>query len=156
MENESRKQERPEGQHHSILFECSGLLQIIIIMLFACLYFLFLNCCYWSPVIVDAAAYDPRTAGKTHPESFDAAPLISFDSQSPSKIARTTHIERGGGFIPAGWNPFGFKITALGEKFLEFDGSRDSDIGRFLASLTKRATLSVIKKQWLEVRNHPV
>ena len=107
-------------------------------------------------MIVDAAAYDPRTVSKTHPESFDAAPLISFDSQSPSKISRTTHIERGGGFIPAGWNPFGFKITALGEKFLEFDGSRDSDIGRFLASLTKRATLSVIKKQWLEVRNHPV
>lgn len=34
-------------------------------------------------------------------------------------------IHRGGGLIPAGYNPFGYKITPLGEAFLEFDGSRE-------------------------------
>jgi hypothetical protein len=32
-------------------------------------------------------------------------------------------IHRGGGLIPAGYNPFGYKITPLGQAFLEFDGS---------------------------------
>jgi hypothetical protein len=67
-----------------------------------------------------------------------------------------TTIERGGGlssFVPAGYNPFGYKITELGSQFLEFDGSLDSDVGRFLASVktTKRKRFDTIKEQWLEI-----
>jgi len=65
---------------------------------------------------------------------------------------------RGGGAaalnpFPAGYNPFGYKLTALGKTFLEFDGSLDSDVGRFLSTLKggKRKTRSVMKEQWLEI-----
>lgn len=63
-------------------------------------------------------------------------------------------IPRGGGsyFIPGGYNPFGYKITKLGEEFLKFEGSLDSDVGRLLASLKSgRKRFSSIKSQWLEV-----
>jgi hypothetical protein len=64
-----------------------------------------------------------------------------------------TRIPRGGGWswIPAGWNPFGYKITPLGEEFLKFDGSLHGDVGRFLAAMKSRKTTSSIKQQWLEV-----
>ncbi len=63
-----------------------------------------------------------------------------------------THIPRGGGtLIPAGYNPFGYKITSLGEEFLKFDGSLDSDVGRLLASLKQRKRFATIKEQWLEI-----
>lgn len=64
------------------------------------------------------------------------------------------NVQRGGGlssFIPSGYNPFGYQITELGEKFLEFDGSLDSDIGRFLASVKTRKRFDAIKSQWLEI-----
>jgi hypothetical protein len=58
----------------------------------------------------------------------------------------------GGSFLPAGWNPLGYAITELGKKFLEFDGSRECDVGRFIASLKSgRKTKSTIKEQWLEI-----
>ena len=57
----------------------------------------------------------------------------------------------GGGFLPAGWNPFGFKITELGQRYLAFQGSLDSDVGRFLASLKTRKTAATIKAQWIEI-----
>lgn len=57
----------------------------------------------------------------------------------------------GGGFIPGGYNPFGYKITTLGLTFLEFDGSLDSDVGRFLTSIRERKRLVAIKAQWLEI-----
>jgi hypothetical protein len=62
-------------------------------------------------------------------------------------------IPRGGGWIiPAGYNPFGFKITELGEAFLKYDGSLDCDVGRFLASLKSgRKRMTELKAQWLEV-----
>lgn len=67
-------------------------------------------------------------------------------------IDRMVRIPRGGGYIPAGWNPFGYFITPLGLKFLEFDGSLDSDIGRFLASLKSgRKKRSALREQWLEI-----
>ena len=53
--------------------------------------------------------------------------------------------------IPAGYNPFGYKITLLGEQFLEFGGSLESDVGRFLASLKERKTMATIKTTWLEI-----
>ena len=64
----------------------------------------------------------------------------------------TTIVPRGGGWIPAGYHPFGYKITTLGEEFLKYDGSLDSDVGRFLASLkSSRKTVSALKAQWLEI-----
>ncbi|KAL3758181.1 hypothetical protein ACHAWU_004819 [Discostella pseudostelligera] len=46
--------------------------------------------------------------------------------------------------FPEGYNPFGYNLTALGKTFLEFDGSLDSDVGRFLSTLKggKRITRS--------------
>lgn len=40
---------------------------------------------------------------------------------------------RGGAALnlfPSGYNPFGYGLTPLGQRFLEFDGSLDSDVGR--------------------------
>lgn len=61
-------------------------------------------------------------------------------------------IPRGGWTVfPAGWNPFGYKMTKLGEEFLTFEGCRDCDVGRFLASLKGRKSWKTIKDQWLEI-----
>jgi hypothetical protein len=61
-------------------------------------------------------------------------------------------IPRGGGWIPAGYHPMGYKISKLGVNFLDFDGSLESDIGRFLASMkSSRKTTAALKEQWLEV-----
>ena len=57
---------------------------------------------------------------------------------------------RGGGLL-SGMNPLGYKMTALGEQFLEFDGSRDSDLGRLLSSLKSSKRHSSIKSEWLEL-----
>ena len=62
------------------------------------------------------------------------------------------NIARGGGYLPAGWNPFGYYITDLGLEYLNFDGSLDSDVGRFLASLkSSRKKRNVLREQWLEI-----
>mmetsp|Transcript_27848 Transcript_27848/g.88517 ORF Transcript_27848/g.88517 Transcript_27848/m.88517 type:complete len:127 (-) Transcript_27848:203-583(-) len=65
-------------------------------------------------------------------------------SQVSSPAAWTPPAEQlRGGFNPfAGINPFGYKITDLGEKFLAFDGSKESDLGRLLSSLKSRKTTS--------------
>jgi hypothetical protein len=60
-------------------------------------------------------------------------------------------IPRGGWVIPAGWNPFGYKITKQGEDFLKFGGTLDSDVGRVLASLKNRKRWSTLKSDWLEI-----
>jgi hypothetical protein len=80
----------------------------------------------------------------------------SMQSHDPStsrdlSSSIVTEINRGGGWIPAGYNPFGYQITELGETFLKFEGSLDSDVGRFLASCKSRKTLATIKAQWLEI-----
>lgn len=55
--------------------------------------------------------------------------------------------------FPAGYNPFGHSLTELGEKFLSFEGSLDSDLGKFLSTLKggKRKTLATLKEQWQEI-----
>jgi hypothetical protein len=60
---------------------------------------------------------------------------------------------RGGGSIfPAGWNPMGYKITPLGERFLSMGDSLSCDVGRFLASLkSNRKRRSILKDSWLEI-----
>jgi hypothetical protein len=61
-------------------------------------------------------------------------------------------ISRGGGYLPAGWNPFGYAITDLGLEYLKFEGSLDSDVGRFLASLKSgRKKHKIIREQWVEI-----
>jgi hypothetical protein len=63
-----------------------------------------------------------------------------------------TSLPRGGGWILAGYHPFGYKITKLGDEFLSWDGSLESDVGRFLASVkSNRKTRAALKAQWLEI-----
>jgi hypothetical protein len=80
-----------------------------------------------------------------------------IDISSPKIAAQVdlyvpTSIPRGGGWIPAGYHPMGYKISKLGVDFLDFDGSLESDIGRFLASMkSSRKTTAALKEQWLEI-----
>lgn len=55
--------------------------------------------------------------------------------------------------FPAGYNPFGHSLTSLGERYLSFDGSLESDVGTFLSTLKggKRKSAAVMKEQWLEI-----
>jgi len=55
--------------------------------------------------------------------------------------------------FPSGYNPFGYRLTDLGKAFLAFDGSLDSDVGRFLSTLKggRRRTAAAMKEQWLEI-----
>lgn len=58
---------------------------------------------------------------------------------------------RGGGML-SGWNPFGYGLTDLGTQFLSFEGSADSDVGRFLATFKSgRKRKKTLKDQWLEI-----
>ncbi|KAJ8600065.1 hypothetical protein CTAYLR_001868 [Chrysophaeum taylorii] len=57
---------------------------------------------------------------------------------------------RGGGMLD-GYHPFGVIITDLGARFLEFEGSRDSDLGRLLSSIKHRKRRATIKSEWLEI-----
>jgi hypothetical protein len=69
-----------------------------------------------------------------------------------SSLPTVTSLRGGEWLIPSGWNPFGYKITALGEEFLAFDGSLTCDVGRFLASLKAgRKRKSTLKAAWLEI-----
>jgi len=58
---------------------------------------------------------------------------------------------RGGGWIPAGYHPFGYKISPLGKTYLELGGCRESDVGRLLAGLSSRQSLASLQTTWLEV-----
>ena len=78
----------------------------------------------------------------------------AYNHISEEKTNLFQKISRGGAsLIPPGYHPFGYKLTVLGETFLSFDGSLDSDIGRFLASFKsgKRKTKSDLKDVWLEI-----
>eukprot|EP00956_Cyclotella_meneghiniana_P005568 scaffold7165_cov68-Cyclotella_meneghiniana.AAC.3 len=53
---------------------------------------------------------------------------------------------------PRRYNPFGYALTDLGKQYLSFQGSADSDIGRFLSTLKSgRKKETTIKEQWLEI-----
>ena len=93
------------------------------------------------------------TAYSSTPPHDDPISLRRLDfPNQPSTYAAPYSIPRGGGIIPAGYHPFGYRITSVGEEFLSFDGSLESDLGRFLASLkSKRRRESDLKEQWLEV-----
>ena len=77
---------------------------------------------------------------------------------SPGSVLDATAVSnlRGGAALnpfPSGYHPFGYGLTDLGKRYLEFDGSLDSDVGRFLATLKggKRKSADTMKEQWLEV-----
>jgi hypothetical protein len=77
---------------------------------------------------------------------------IPSSSTHHNILSSTLLIPRGGGYLPAGWNPFGYAITDLGLEFLKIDGSLDSDVGRFLASLKKgRKKHGILRDQWVEI-----
>ena len=85
-----------------------------------------------------------------------SSPIISSSAKAANHKPTTSTpftIPRGGFFkiIPGGYNPFGYKVTKLGLTFLEFEGSLDSDVGRFLTSIRARKRLPDIKAQWLEI-----
>ena len=74
-------------------------------------------------------------------------------SARTDEAQQVLNIPRGGwSIIPSGYNPLGYKITALGKQFLSFEGSLDSEVGRFLASLkAHRKRRKAIKEMWLEI-----
>ena len=84
-------------------------------------------------------------------------PSLSSAGHNPnlftvSNVGTNSLLIRGGGVLPAGYNPFGYKITSLGERYLGYDGSLDSDIGRFLSSVkVKRKSLKDLKSEWVEI-----
>lgn len=84
-------------------------------------------------------------------------PKIS-SALTQSTICSKVSLLRGGGAaalnpFPSGYNPFGYSLTELGKVYLDFDGSLESDVGRFLSTLKggKRKTAAVMKEQWLEI-----
>lgn len=92
-----------------------------------------------------------------HTKSCSKTPFNNNVDLSESKRELILSVPRGGFCCTlrtyfAGWNPFGYGLTALGKEFLEFEGSLDSDVGRFLASLKSgRKSKKTLKGQWLEV-----
>jgi hypothetical protein len=88
----------------------------------------------------------------------DTDMVSSCDDGTQTMISSIISSLRGGGAaalnpFPAGYNPLGYRLTALGITFLQFDGSLDSDVGRFLSTLKggQRKSMSVMKEQWLEI-----
>lgn len=78
--------------------------------------------------------------------------MISTEATATTSTTNNVLLEvRGGGYVPAGWNPFGYKISNLGEQYLAFGESLDSDVGRFLTSLKTRKSTAALKAQWVEI-----
>ena len=111
------------------------------------------------PILGLARCRTPRTPTTVS----NTAAVVHASAVSRIVVLCCSTLLRGGGdssgssagrlfFIPAGWNPLGYKITVLGEEFLKFDGSLDCDLGRFLASLKAgRRRTKALKASWLEI-----
>ena len=97
-----------------------------------------------------------------------AAPLLSPNKQTmiennPVSLATATteRIPRSRtaafGF-PAGWHPFGYALSELGERYLAFEGSRDGDVGKFLSSTLSgrksRKTRNELREYWREITRY--
>lgn len=76
---------------------------------------------------------------------------VKSTSMKQTTITTVQNLPRGGGWVPAGWNPLGYKLTALGDEFLSYQGSTDGDIGRFLSTLKTRKRFADLKANWLEI-----
>jgi hypothetical protein len=101
----------------------------------------------WSTVLLEEAP--TLQFWRTDQIVLRALPERARPTSSGSELL--LRIRGGGWIIPAGYNPFGYKITPLGVQFLSYDGSLDCDFGRFLASLKDRKRFATLKGQWLEV-----
>jgi hypothetical protein len=102
----------------------------------------------WSTVLVEEAP----TSQFWRTDHVELRALPERATRPTSSVSELLLRIRGGGWIiPAGYNPFGYKITPLGVQFLSYDGSLDCDVGRFLASLKDRKRFATLKGQWLEV-----
>jgi hypothetical protein len=87
--------------------------------------------------------------------SFSLHPFHNERSPSFKRAINTIYIlsikPGGDGWLPAGYNPFGYQITSLGKKYLKLGGSVESDVGRLLASLKSRKKMEDIQSIWLEI-----
>ena len=87
-------------------------------------------------------------------QSSDIYNDLAIVPDHPLFDAKTSSL-RGGAInpFPAGYNPFGYSLTDLGKTYLEFEGSLETDIGRFLSTLKsgKRKSRDTMKEQWLEI-----
>lgn len=95
-----------------------------------------------------------RRTNKNYSAGYSELAIVPHSS-SQSYYDSNLSSMRGGAVnvFPAGYNPFGHSLTELGEKFLSFEGSLDSDLGKFLSTLKggKRKTLATLKEQWQEI-----
>ena len=92
----------------------------------------------------------------SHPKVIQTKPhQLRTSTQELDTTTRTSSIStllRGGGSLLAGYNPFGYGITSLGLEFLQWEGSLDSDVGRFLATFKSgRKKKAALKDTWLEI-----
>ena len=104
-----------------------------------------------SQVSTDLASPPPTTTTPVSSTLVASHPCVAFALRGGGGSRRRAV---GGGFffIPAGWNPWGYRITALGHEYLSFDGARDGDVGRFLASLQNgRRRTEALRASWLEI-----
>lgn len=99
-----------------------------------------------------APSTSPSKSGIVQEPLLQAPETRLILASKSSTLNHSLHFRGGGWLIPAGWNPLGYRITSLGEEFLSYEGSLDSDVGRFLASVKSgRKSFQTIKEQWLEV-----
>ena len=100
-----------------------------------------------------SASYNDKAVGRLILHDNDIDNDRNSVNQLDSSGAIAIESLRGGAYLlPAGWNPMGYKITALGEQFLSLGDSLECDVGRFIASLkASRKRLSTIKDSWLEI-----
>jgi hypothetical protein len=104
------------------------------------------------------AFYFSASQGAQHSHVYSKAPSLNrfVKVRNEDTNSLRAAYELRGGYIPAGWNPFGYKLSDLGERFLSSEGALDCDVGRFLASFkttltSGRKSRSSMKGKWLEV-----
>ena len=106
--------------------------------------------CLLTAVLANVAAAVPLYAASANHASLGLGSALRR-SECGQRID-VLHVR--GGAMLAGLNPFGYKISERGETFLEYEGSRDSDLGKLLSSLKQRKTTSRIKSEWLELMRY--
>jgi len=98
-----------------------------------------------------------QNSSKKSSEYIDNLVAPSFGRTSSALSDERISSLRGGAAalnpFPSGYNPFGYSLTDFGKEYLDFEGSLDSDVGRFLSTLKggQRKTAAVMKEQWLEI-----
>ena len=97
-----------------------------------------------------------RRSNKSYSAEYNELAIVPHDPSNQSYYDSNLPSLRGGGAVnvfPAGYNPFGHSLTELGERFLSFEGSLDSDLGKFLSTLKggKRKSVATLKEQWQEI-----